>query len=286
MIHFAYALLLSAVVHALALGVVWIDQPAAGLGPAHAAATPIYRSVAPRPDAMGASNGIGQAANSAEGIRPAQSHLAQQRQAALGREPTGVRATAAPRPIPPVAAPAQSTPAASIFPHDSDAAAMNWKQPRFLNKSRVPDLPARPRKGSTPARGASAPSSAVQPPTPPGDPYPQSDSESDPFSKVEHVKMRNGRVDAKFGRKVKTVRPRFGPAAEADVADHVQLSVVLKVNTDLSGRVFSVDILQSCGSIPVDLAVRLAMYNWWIEPPRDNQGRPKADVMVWRISFQ
>ena len=48
-----------------------------------------------------------------------------------------------------------------------------------------------------------------------GDPAPQSDSESDPFTKIGSVVFRAGSMDARFGRKVKTIRPRLTRARDA-----------------------------------------------------------------------
>jgi outer membrane biosynthesis protein TonB len=274
LVNFTFALFLSLMLHALVLGMVWFDQPMGKTGisvPAvHAA--PIYRSLPPRADTMGESKGAGQAVNSISGDHFQEAPKARQQQAALSRDPPGA-AVAPPQrdfatfppPIPPLTAPARSPADSQVSSTTPPPAHPRWTQ----------DIPAIPASPSDSAQSASD-----------GDPYPLSDSDSDPFSNLEHIQVHNGRVDAKFGRKVKTVRPRFGLAAEADLNDHPLLSTVLKVTTDTTGKVTGVDVIRSSGSIPVDLAVRLAMFNWWIQPPTDRQGHPVADVMVWKITFQ
>jgi hypothetical protein len=36
----------------------------------------------------------------------------------------------------------------------------------------------------------------------------------------------------------------------------------------------------------VDLPSRLAIFKWKFEPPKDKNGHPRADTMIWRINFQ
>jgi TonB family protein len=115
---------------------------------------------------------------------------------------------------------------------------------------------------------------------------PESDSESDAFSHVGNVEVRHGRVEARFGRKVKTTRPRINFAGTFDVMSLNYPTVVLKVKTDATGKVTSVSVLRSSGSVDLDHPVEMAMYDWWIEPPKDKHGKPIPDVMVWKISFR
>lgn len=112
------------------------------------------------------------------------------------------------------------------------------------------------------------------------DPAPRSDSESDAFSREGAITFRNGRVEARFGRKVKTVRPRPGLAAEQDLRALVSPSVVMKVRVDETGRVRNVEIVKSSGSTAVDQCCQLAMYDWWFEPLRDKAGNLQpAEIM-------
>lgn len=266
MIGFASALVLSIVIHTLVLAAIWVDQATGTAGDAQATAIFI-----PTPR-MGEPVGRGSAANSSAGERPAQARKALQEQAALGKLPQGAnRGQARHEPSPPATPPA---PVPEILP--AEKVTDKGQEKRAATTLQWPDLAT----AAPPARQFHETSSGA------GSPYQQSESESDPFSDAEHVEMHNGRVDPRFGRTVKTTRPDFGDEAEQALMDHVRLSVVLKVNTDASGKVTSVDVLRSSGSVAVDLAMKLAMYNWWIEPPKDKAGRARADVMVWKITFE
>lgn len=118
----------------------------------------------------------------------------------------------------------------------------------------------------------------------PGENSVQSDTESDPFSKVGSVTFRAGRVDARFGRKVKWVKPRLSLAGQIDAGFSGNAFIILSVSTDATGKVTRVEVLQSSGSPDsVDLPVVRAVYAWWIEPPKNSKGEPTPDTMVWRI---
>jgi TonB family protein len=121
---------------------------------------------------------------------------------------------------------------------------------------------------------------------PAGDPAPQSDSESDPFSKVGSVVFRPGSIEARVGRKVKTIRPRLTLAGQVDVIALEYPTVQLKVKIDESGKVVSVDVIRSSGSNEIDLSCQRAMYAWWIEPAKAADGKAMADVMVWDLAFR
>ncbi len=124
-------------------------------------------------------------------------------------------------------------------------------------------------------------------PVPSADPAPQSDSESDPFSSLGSVDFRPGRVLVRAGRKVKTVRPRLTEAGKWDLAASMETPYLMfKVKIDETGKVTSVDLMKSSGSNNIDLPVRRAIYEWWIEPPKDKDGKPTADVMTWTISYR
>jgi TonB family protein len=62
--------------------------------------------------------------------------------------------------------------------------------------------------------------------------------------------------------------------------------MMFKVKIDDTGKVTSVDIMKSSGSNNIDLPMRRALYEWWIEPPKDKDGKATADVMTWTISYR
>jgi TonB family protein len=122
-------------------------------------------------------------------------------------------------------------------------------------------------------------------PVPAADPATMSDSESDAFSKNQGGAEIDsfGNVSARFGRKVKSVRPRFTYSATFDFLQHPR--VVMSVKTDETGKVTSVEILRSSGIKDIDQPSLLAMYEFWIEPPKGKDGKPKSDVMIWEFVF-
>jgi TonB family protein len=117
------------------------------------------------------------------------------------------------------------------------------------------------------------------------DPAPQTDSESDPFSIIGSVEFRPGKMVPRFGRKVKTVRPRLDLAGQYDLLAGSIPRVILRVRADETGRVREVTISKSSGSEEIDRPCIEAMYQWWFEPLRDKQGRPQPTVMLWTLSF-
>ena len=124
-------------------------------------------------------------------------------------------------------------------------------------------------------------------PAPPGENATQSDSESDPFSKVGSVSFSRGKVEARFGRKVKWVRPRLTLSGQIDASVSARSSLTLGVTINNTGRVTKVDVLDSSGfSDTIDLPVVRAVYSWWIEPLKNRKGEPIGDTMVWRIELR
>lgn len=124
-------------------------------------------------------------------------------------------------------------------------------------------------------------------PAPSADPAVMSDSESDPFSKNNgQIEFRDGRVDVRFGRKIKTIRPRLSLAAQYDLLATRFPRMRVRLHVNPAGGIKRVDIVQSTGSESVDQAVKLALYQWWVEPLKDNSGTEIADVIefpiVWR----
>lgn len=114
----------------------------------------------------------------------------------------------------------------------------------------------------------------------------QSESESDPFSKTATFIYRNGKVEARDGRKVKTVRPKLTEAGIQAVIAMEEPLVVLAVKIDDQGKVTGVDYVRKSGSNEVDLPTYLAAWKWEFEPSKDKAGNPKADAFVipfvWR----
>lgn len=243
----------------------------------HPAAIFIPRS----PDQMGQSDGQGQGINSVEGDRPMLAPQAQQEQAFISRDPEGAGHVGV-EPSPSVLSPGEDgadSPPADLPP----ASPMSAVRPSDnLTPFGIsgPDHPPMPRPSE------STPAAKANPAVPSADPAPMSDSESDPFSNAGSATFSQGRVEARYGRKVKTVRPRLSFAAQADLFGLQYPIVILKVKIDDTGKVTSVDILKSSGSNEVDLACQMALYDWWIEPPRDAGGHPRPDVMVWRLDWQ
>jgi protein TonB len=110
-----------------------------------------------------------------------------------------------------------------------------------------------------------------------------SDTESMPFAKANSASFRNGKMESRDGRKVKTTRIQLGLAGEADAASLVDPSVVLGVTVDATGNVQNVIVLRSSGSNNIDQPYQRAVYNWWFEPSKDKEGRPLADQWVVTI---
>lgn len=240
--------------------------------PAHAVVhDAIYIPEPPRADRMGEMLGKGLAVNSSPGELPSMSRLANQEQADLSRDPPGEGHIGDP-------------PSHQLMPA-SKVRILDQTEP-----SRLFGLPVDSTQTQSPVRVQPLPkmpvTSHVANPTPAADPLPESDSESDAFSDVGSVLVQSGRVDARFGRKVKTTRPRISLAGSLDLMSLDNPTVVMKVKTDTTGKVTSVSILRSSGSVDLDHPTELAMYDWWIEPPKDKSGHPLPDVMVWKIAFR
>ncbi len=243
-------------------------QPRPAVAAVHDA---IYIPEPPRADRMGDMLGKGDAVNSSPGDLPSMSRLANQQQADLSRDPPGEGHIGDP-------------PSRQLMPA-SKVRILDQSEP-----ARVFGLPADPLRPQLPVRSQELPKTLTQSHaasvTPPADPLPESDSESDAFSDVGSVLVQSGRVDARFGRKVKTTRPRISLAGSLDLMSLDNPTVVMKVKTDTTGKVISVSILRSSGSVDLDHPTELAMYDWWIEPPKDQSGHPLPDVMVWKIAFR
>jgi TonB family protein len=119
-----------------------------------------------------------------------------------------------------------------------------------------------------------------------GDPLPQSESDSDPFSRISGtIVFRPGKLDVRLGRKVKTTRPRIQIAGQIDFIQFNNPTVVLEVHISATGKVTDVKVAHSSGSNQIDEPTRLAVYDWWFEPLKDKNGKAISDVYFFSIEF-
>lgn len=118
-----------------------------------------------------------------------------------------------------------------------------------------------------------------------GDPAPRSDQDSDAFSRTATLSFRAGKVDARFGRKFKAVRPQLSIKGLRDIWDHPDPMVVLKMDIDATGEVINVSIIKSSGSNEIDMPTYLAAFDFWVEPPKDAQGHPLPDSIFLTIGW-
>ena len=89
-----------------------------------------------------------------------------------------------------------------------------------------------------------------------------------------------------FGRKHKVVRPRFDIGAQSDMLRlRNPLAIAIKIELDATGKVTHVDFVRGSGSEAVDQAIKVAVYQWWIEPTKDKSGRPIKDVIPFVITL-
>jgi len=138
----------------------------------------------------------------------------------------------------------------------------------------------------TPSNGNNAPPGAPGPPGPPGPPdasdqsVPASDKESDPFSDTNTFHFVNGKVSARNGRWVKTVKPHITEAGWTDAVKLADPSVTFLATVDEQGNVTSVVRYRSSGSDNIDLPCEEALNQWKIEPAKDKDGKPIKDVVA------
>jgi len=284
---FAVALIASLLLHAAIVFVVADDAlRRADRGTAHAgraAVTPVdevsyvVRPPPPRrlDDLFGDARGTGDSINMRRGEQPMQGRDGGQTQGFLSRDPVGMgkidkepsmsvlpSGSAIVSPLKGLSPP-PSPPPASIVPFGVAELTETLPSPHVTR--------ARPRY---------APPAAT--PTPPGapgaevaaaDPAVMSDSESDPFTKRTDdnaVVFRDGRVEARLGRKVKTIRPHLSFASQVDLMATQFPRLVVRVHIQPDGSVRRVDIVKSSGSVTADQEVKVALYEWWFEPAKDN----------------
>jgi TonB family protein len=289
---FAVSLGLSLAVHAaLAAMVMRQNSSASAVAIAVPTTAPTPRPASiyidDRPDAFeefGAADGIGKAANAAPGDLPMIARNGDQTQAFLSRDPVGpgavgddpsmsvlpkttVAAAITPPPAPGGAAPRMLV---QLIPPGNDETALVR-----MKASAAPTVPSRADTGGTPGTAEN-----------PADPAIMSDSESDPFAPGMQVDFRDGRVDARLGRKVKTVRPKLDLAARIDLMSTNAPSMTVRLTVDAEGAVRRVEIVRSSGSVGTDQAVKVALYQWWVEPKKDDAGRAIASVLTFPIAWR
>jgi TonB family protein len=224
---------------------------------------------------FGESKGVGEAANSLSGEEIYQGRLGPQDQAPLSRDPVGngeiveeAKSFSALREEVAVAMPESlSVAAREIAPFGVGELAM--VAPVVVKEKR-----ANTRFAPTEqvARGG-------------GDPAPMSESESDAFSRTGTIVVKNGKVDARLGRNFKSVRPRLSLKAEIDAISVQRPVVEMKIYLDETGKVTDVKVLRSSGSNEIDLPTTTAMYQWWIEPGKDKEGKAIKDVILVTFSY-
>jgi hypothetical protein len=165
-------------------------------------------------------------------------------------------------------------PAASEVPFGVSERAEKWSLP---NVARARERYAPPAPKPAPPGDARAPAVAA------ADPAVMSDSESDPFTANgpnAAVVFRDGRVDARFGRKVKTIRPHLSFSSQMDLLGHaVPSGLRVRVHIHTDGTVRRVDIV-SQAAVPRRIRrSKSRYYQWWFEPTKDDE---VEFSIVWR----
>lgn len=239
---------------------------------------------------FGETGGVGQALNSSPGDLAMLSQLGPQVQAFLGRNRPSAGGgggnggqggaqtligaaspaeTAPPRvktPIPKIDdtdAPSNPEVAAQTEPPKPLAAAKSQRTDR--NQPGRPGAPGRP---GPPGPANSTPDTA-----------PPSDRDSDPFSDANSFRFVNGRVLARNGRQVRTVKPHLTDAGMVDAETLPNPAVTFLATIDTQGNVVRVVRYRTSGSDNIDLPCEEALNQWWIEPSKDRNGRPVPDVV-------
>ena len=68
--------------------------------------------------------------------------------------------------------------------------------------------------------------------------------------------------------------------------DGARIAFKVRVRVDTEGAVRQVDILKSSGSESADQAVKVALYQWWFEPKKDEAGNAIASVVTFPIVWR
>jgi TonB family protein len=231
---------------------------------------------------FGEKTGTGDAANSRPGDEPMLAR-AGARQAFLSRDPVGSGDIMNPPSM--SVLPTAATPAAE--PMDAVAEMQpigiaervaKLSAPRVVRKPPQSNAPTNAVAEAKPNESRDAKVAAGVAPAG-ADPAIMSDSESDPFTKNGAVMFRDGRMEAKFGRKVKTVRPRLSLSSQYDLLAMQFPRIVVRAHLNGDGSVKRVEIVKSTGSASADQEVKVALYQWWFEPTRDDV---VEFPMMWR----
>ncbi|HEX8914512.1 MAG TPA: TonB family protein, partial [Humisphaera sp.] len=122
-------------------------------------------------------------------------------------------------------------------------------------------------------------------PVPPAGKAQESDSEVDAFNQIESVLRRDGSMEVRPGRKVKTRRPVLLIPGQIDAALGAR-SVTMKVRINPDGTVANVTVSKTSGSTEVDQPCLVSMYDWWFEPRLDTAGKPVPDTIFFTINFR
>lgn len=199
-----------------------------------------------------------------------------------------------PQPFAPVREPAAPPVAVAALPEpqvNPAAIAADLNPP--LTQTQAPHPPAAsaqtpPPSPAAPPKAATGDGRAPGKPKPAVEAYQQSDSDSDPFSRKTGnvVILENGRLDVRFGRKIKTTRPHVMVAGQFDLIALSNATVCLEIHIAASGNVTDVKVSRSSGSNQIDEPTRLAVYDWWFEPAKDKHGKPIADITFFTIEYR
>jgi hypothetical protein len=152
-------------------------------------------------------------------------------------------------------------------------------------------------QASVPEFGVGQPANLT--PSPPTPPHPEPSgaavevkghssraSDTDSFALVadsNHLHFHDGKMDARQGRKVTTVRPDYGLAAWRDAESLMDPTTVFGVPVDAAGNVSDVVLLHSSGSQNIDYDRKNAVWKWKFDPKKDAEGRGLPDLWVVRI---
>jgi len=90
----------------------------------------------------------------------------------------------------------------------------------------------------------------------------------------------DGKVEARAGRKVKSVRPKLTTSGLVALREMEKPVIVLAVHIDETGTVTAVDYVQKSNIAEVDLPHYRAAFDWWIEPSKDKNGNPISDILL------
>lgn len=245
-------------------------------------------------DLFGEHNTRGKGANSSPGDLPAQTHKADQDQAQLTPHPGEaspggnggkdahatqqevVLALATPAAMSPENLIPQPPPSAS--PLAAPIVAKPATKPSPVEKAvqMANEIPATPKtQQQSQARAFASPGHGRA-----GEAGILSELESDEFSDQTPIVYHNGKVEAREGLKVRTVKPKLTAAGEEALAGMDVPVIIIKVNVDEQGNVTDADYIRRSNIAEVDQPHMRAAYEWHFEPTRDKSGRPHRDSHI------